>query len=85
VTKPGVEPTSSGCMTGDRATDLKRSALISGTGIHRLIYRDICVACIFKFIYIAGSPFGLRQKGSDELPICAPIYVSGQVYIHKFI
>ena len=31
-------------MTGDRTTDLKRSAVMSGTGIHRLIYRDICVA-----------------------------------------
>jgi len=44
VTEPGVEPTSSGCMTEDRTTDLKRSAVISGTGIHRLTYRDICVA-----------------------------------------
>ena len=44
VTEPGVEPTSSGCMTEDRTTDLKRSAVISGTGIHRLIYRGICVA-----------------------------------------
>jgi len=44
VTEPGVEPTSSGCMTGDRTTDLKRSAVMSGIGIHRLIYRDICVA-----------------------------------------
>ena len=41
VTEQGVEPTSSGCMTGDRTTDLKRSAVISDTGIHRLIYRDI--------------------------------------------
>jgi len=44
VTEPGVEPTSSGRMTGDRTADLKRSAVISGTGIHRLIYRDVCVA-----------------------------------------
>jgi len=44
VTEPGAEPTSSGCMTGDRTTDLKRSAVMSGTGIHRLVYRDICVA-----------------------------------------
>jgi len=44
VTEPGVEPTSSECMTGDRTTDLNRSAVISGTGIHRLIYRDVCVA-----------------------------------------
>ena len=43
VTEPGVEPTSSGCMSGDRTTDLKRSAVMSDTGIHRLIYRDICV------------------------------------------
>jgi len=44
VTEPGVEPTSSGYMTGDSTTHLKRSAVMSGTGIHRLIYRDICVA-----------------------------------------
>jgi len=44
VTEPGVEPTSSECMSGDRTTHLKRSAVMSGTGIHRLIYRDICVA-----------------------------------------
>jgi len=44
VTEPGVEPTSSGCTTGDCTTDLKRSAVMSGTGIHRLIYRDICEA-----------------------------------------
>ena len=30
-------------MTGDSTTRLKRSAVMSGTGIHRLIYRDICV------------------------------------------
>ena len=44
VTEPGVEPTSSGCMTGGSTTHLKRSAVMSGTGIHRLIYREICVA-----------------------------------------
>jgi len=43
VIEPGVEPTSSGCMTGDSTTHLKRSAVMSGTGIHRLICRDICV------------------------------------------
>jgi len=32
-----------GCMSGDSTTRLERSAVISGTGIHRLIYRDICV------------------------------------------
>jgi len=42
--EPGVEPASSGCLTGDCTTHLKRSAVMSGTGIHRLIYRDICVA-----------------------------------------
>ena len=31
------------CMSGDSTTRLKRSAVMSGTGIHRLIYRDICV------------------------------------------
>jgi len=36
VTEPGVVPTSPGWRTGDRTTDLKRSAVISGTGIHRL-------------------------------------------------
>jgi len=51
VTEAGVEPTSSGCMTGDRTTDLKTSAVISGTGIHRLIYRDICVPDIAHNTY----------------------------------
>jgi len=44
VTEPRIVPTSSGRKTGDRTTDLKRPAAMSGTGIHRLIYRDICVA-----------------------------------------
>jgi len=51
LTEPGVEPTSSMCMTGDRTTDLKRSAVMSGTGIHRLIYRDICVAATAHIIW----------------------------------
>jgi len=34
-----------GCMSRDSTTRLKRSAVMSGTGIHRLIYRDICVEC----------------------------------------
>jgi len=42
--RPGVEPTSSECMTRDCTTHLKRSAVMSATGIHRLIDRDICVA-----------------------------------------
>jgi len=33
-----------GASSGDSTTDLKRSAVMSGTGIHRLIYRDIGVA-----------------------------------------
>ena len=45
--RPGVEPTSSGCIVWgqycDSTTHLKRSAVMSGTGIHRLIYRDVCV------------------------------------------
>jgi len=32
-----------GASSGDSTTHLKRSAVMSGTGIHRLIYRDICV------------------------------------------
>jgi len=32
-----------GVSYGDITTHLKRSAVMSGTGIHRLIYRDICV------------------------------------------
>ena len=32
-----------GASSGDSTTHLKRSAVISGTVIHRLIYRDICV------------------------------------------
>jgi len=38
-------------MTGDRTTDLKRSVVIGGTRIHRLIYRDICVAATAHNIY----------------------------------
>jgi len=51
VSKPGggnvkdreSNPRPLGRMTGDSTTRLKRSAVVSGTGIHRLIYRDICV------------------------------------------
>jgi len=32
-----------GASSGDSTTHLKRSAVMSGTGIHRLIYRDTCV------------------------------------------
>jgi len=57
VTEPEVEPTSSRCMTGDRTTDLKRSAVMSDTGIHRLLYRDICVAATAR-----TSGAGLRER-----------------------
>jgi len=63
VTEPGVEPTSSGCMTGVCTTRLKRSAVISGTGIHRLIYRDICVAATaHNGIYMELSAAGAARR-----------------------
>jgi len=43
VTDRESNPRPLGCMPGDSTTRLKRSAVISGTGIHCLIYRDICV------------------------------------------
>jgi len=43
VTDRESNPRPLGCMSGDSTTRLKRSAVMSGTGIHRLIYRDICV------------------------------------------
>jgi len=43
VTDRESNPRPLGCMSGDSITRLKRSAVMSGTGIHRLIYRDICV------------------------------------------
>ena len=36
-------PRPMGASSGDSTTHLKRSAVMSGSGIHRLIYRDICV------------------------------------------
>jgi len=48
-----------GAPSGDGTPNLKRSAVMSGTGIHRLIYRDICVergasyaACCSQHLYI---------------------------------
>jgi len=43
VTDRESNPRPLGASSGDSTTDLKRSAVMSGTGIHRLIYRDICV------------------------------------------
>ena len=43
VTDRESNPRPLGASSGDSTTHLKRSAVISGTGIHRLIYRDICV------------------------------------------
>jgi len=43
VTDRESNPRPLGRMSGDSTTRLKRSAVMSGTGIHRLIYRDICV------------------------------------------
>jgi len=43
VTDRESNPRPVGASSGDSTTHLKRSAVMSGTGIHRLIYRDICV------------------------------------------
>ena len=70
MTEPGVEPTSSGCITGDRTTDLKSSAVMIGTGIHRLIYWDICVAAtahnrrLYIYIYMYLYPSCIWSRAS---------------------
>jgi len=43
VTDRESNPRPVGASSGDSTTHLKRSAVISGTEIHRLMYRDICV------------------------------------------
>jgi len=43
VTDRESNPRPVGASSGDSTTHLKRSAVISGTGIHRLVYRDMCV------------------------------------------
>jgi len=43
VTGRESNPRPVGASSGDSITHLKRSAVMSDTGIHRLIYRDICV------------------------------------------
>jgi len=74
VTEPGVEPTSSGCITGDRTTDLKSSAVMIGTGIHRLIYWDICVAAtahnrrLYIYIYVSISILHLEPRIVSRCP-----------------
>jgi len=71
VTQPGVEPTSSGCMTGDCTTDLKRSAVISGTGIHCLLYRDICVAATDH----NSRVINMYSYPSLSLSLCTYLYI----------
>ena len=71
VTEPGVEPTPSRCMTADSTTHLKQSAVMSGTGIHRLIYRDICVAATHNTV---GLPVSLNVRSSLLNPICIAIF-----------
>jgi len=43
VTNRESNPRPLGCMSGDSTTRLKRSAVMSGTGIYRLIYIGIYV------------------------------------------
>jgi len=79
VTETGVEPTSSGCMTGDRTTDLKRSAVMSGTGIHRLIYRDICLAATAhnRWLIPAGGLTCVHGRGALPLDRVKGVRVKG--------
>ena len=82
-----------GASSGDSTTRLKRSAAMSGTEIHRLIYRDICVeraasyaACaahnniyIYMYIYLY---FYLSIYLSISLSIYIYIYIHIYTYIH---
>jgi len=77
VTDRESNPRPLGCMSGDSTTRLKRSAVMSGTGIHRLIYRDMCVergascaAWLLTTSFFAGAngecgrtPVGLALEG----------------------
>jgi len=45
----------------DCTTHLKRSAVMSGTGIHSLIYRDICVAATAHNTVCAGDEGPFRE------------------------
>jgi len=70
VTEPGVEPTSSGCMTGDSTTHLERSAAMSGAGIHRLIHRDLWVAATAQNNTVGPrAPSGVRGGGGALLAL----------------
>ena len=60
VTDRESNPRPLGCMSGDSTTRLKRSAVMSGTGIHRLIYRDICVE--------RGASYGPAAHNSSTQP-----------------
>jgi len=71
VSKPGdgnvtdreSNPRPLGCMSGDSTTHLKRSAVMSGTGIHRLIYRDMCVERGASYAACCSQQLGLRVEG----------------------
>jgi len=65
VTERESNPRPLGRMTGDSTTRLKRSAVMSGTGIHRLIYRDICVERGASYAACAAhnSKAGSQQQG----------------------
>ena len=70
VTDRESNPRPVDASSGDSTTHLKRSAVMSGTGIHRLIYRDICVergasyaACAARNnISISGSPARIERQ-----------------------
>jgi len=76
VSKPGggnvtdreSNPRPVGASSGDSTTHLKRSAVMSGTGIHRLIYRDICVE------RAASYPACCSQHSVYPRPSCIAIH-----------
>jgi len=53
-------------MTGDSTTHLERSAVMSGTGIHRLIYRKKCVAATAHNTRPTTAPTLKGQKGEGK-------------------
>jgi len=63
VTDRESNPRPLGCMSVDSTTRLKRSAVMSGTGIHRLIYRDICVERGASYAACCSQHYHVRAVG----------------------
>jgi len=78
VTDRESNPRLLACMSGDSTTRLKRSAVMSSPGIHRLIYRDICVERGASYAACAahnrGCARGLTAQTLEQVPLhVAPV------------